>query len=456
MPEFDVERPWEELDRLAAAGEPEAMRRFLVGLPAGEARRALSRLEEASQTAVLTGLGPADAADLMEILAEAQAADMIEELPPGDAAAILAELPSNEQADLINELDDEEAAAILSEMPPADAASLRELAAYPGDVAGGLMSTEYLAFRGRTTAGELIDDLRRHAEAYSDFQVQYLYVIDQEGRLTGVLGLRDLLMAPADAELRRLMIPEPVAVPVDAGLDELSELFEARKYLGLPVVDGDGRLVGVLRRRDLMEAVEERAEGDYRKSLGIVGGEELRSMPVLRRAGRRLSWLSVNIFLNVIAASVIAFYQDTLAAVIALAAFLPIISDMSGCSGNQAVAVSMRELSLGLVQPREVLRTWFKEVSVGLMNGVALGVLLGFVAWLWQGNVWLGLVVGSAMAINTVVAVSIGGTIPLVLRRLGLDPALASGPLLTTVTDLCGFLLALGFATALLPRILAV
>lgn len=176
-------------------------------------------------------------------------------------------------------------------------------------------------------------------------------------------------------------------------------------------------------------------------------------MPLFNRAGRRLSWLSLNIILNIVAASVIALYQDTLAAAITLAVFLPMVSDMSGCSGNQAVAVSMRELSLGLVRPTELLRVLGKEASLGLINGLALGVLLGGVALLWQGNPWLGLVVGAALAANTIIAVSLGGLLPLLLKRLKMDPALVSGPLLTTVTDMCGFFLVLSFATLVLPRL---
>jgi magnesium transporter len=211
--------------------------------------------------------------------------------------------------------------------------------------------------------------------------------------------------------------------------------------------------MGVVRRADVEEAVGERADRTFLKVSGIIGGEEIRSMSFGVRATRRLSWLSINIVLNVIAASVIAFYQETLAAVIALAVFLPIISDMSGCSGNQAVAVSLRELTLGLVRPYEVVRVLLKEAGVGVINGVVLGILLGVVAWAWQGNPYLGLVVGGAMGLNTLVAVGLGGTIPLVLQRMRLDPALASGPILTTVTDMCGFFLALSFATMLLPWI---
>lgn len=179
--------------------------------------------------------------------------------------------------------------------------------------------------------------------------------------------------------------------------------------------------------------------------------EELRSMPTFLRAKRRLSWLTVNIGLNIIAASVIAFYEDTLSAVIALAVFLPIVSDMSGCSGNQAVAVSMRELSLGFARPADVFRVWMKEAAVGIINGIALGMLIAFAAWAWKGNPYIGLVVGVALALNTLVAVSIGGTVPLILKRYNIDPAVASGPMLTTITDMCGFFLVLSLATAMMP-----
>ena len=174
-------------------------------------------------------------------------------------------------------------------------------------------------------------------------------------------------------------------------------------------------------------------------------------MPTFVRARRRLAWLSANIVLNIIAASVISAYEETLAAVIAIAVFLPMVSDMSGCSGNQAVGVSMRELSLGLIQPKDAFRVWRKEVSVGLVNGILLGLLIGAVAWVWKGNPWLGLVIGLALAANSVIAVSIGGVVPLILKHLKQDPAAASGPLLTTITDMAGFFLVLSLASLMMP-----
>jgi len=221
------------------------------------------------------------------------------------------------------------------------------------------------------------------------------------------------------------------------------------------VVDAHQTLIGVVYQEDLVNALAERAEQDHLKMQGIVGGDEIRTLPVLERSRRRLSWLSINILLNILAASVIALYEDTLSAVIALAVFLPIVSDMSGCSGNQAVAVSIRELSLGITKPFEVLRVWVQEIKVGVINGIVLGTLLAIAAQLWKGNPWLGVVVGGALALNTLVAVSLGGVVPLVLKRLRFDPATSSGPILTTVTDMCGFFLVLSFATLLLPRLSA-
>ena len=180
----------------------------------------------------------------------------------------------------------------------------------------------------------------------------------------------------------------------------------------------------------------------------------MRSMPTWLRSRRRLAWLSANIVLNIIAASVISAYEETLAAVIAIAVFLPMVSDMSGCSGNQAVGVTMRELALGIVRPKDAIRVWRKEATIGVINGVALGILIGLVAWVWKGNAWLGLVIGSALAANTLLAVSIGGVVPLLLKWLGQDPAAASGPLLTTITDMAGFFLVLSLASIMMPLLI--
>lgn len=449
----DQAPPWERLRSLIAAQDRAAAQAFVDEVPSGDLPRVLSLLGNEESARLLEMLEPATSGALMESIPEAQATDMLGELDSEKAAEIVAQLPSNEQADLISHLPDDEAQAILEQMPPAEAADAERLAQYPEGTAGSLMITEYLSYHYEVTVGEVLEDLRRNTERYQRHDVQYIYVTDTAGVLRGVLRLRDLVLTSERTPVQEIMITAMEAVPVQAPLATLRDFFATRAYLGVPVTDRLGRLVGIVRHADVAEAVGEREVSDHLKAQGIVGGEELRTMPTLTRAWHRLSWLSINIVLNIMAASVIAFYQETLAAVIVLAVFLPIISDMSGCSGNQAIAVSMREITLGLIRPSDALRVWSKELAVGLINSLVLGTLLGLAAYFWKGNIYLSLVVGLALAVNTIVSVSLGGLVPLFLRSMRFDPALASGPILTTVTDMCGFFLVLSFATAMLPLI---
>jgi len=420
-------------------------------LPAAEVHLIVSRLDSSDRCELLEVLEPPTAAWLILNMKELSPQALLADISAETAARILHELPSDVETDLIAGLKSGTAERILELLPDRETEELRALARYAPDTAGGLMATEILRYREDATVQHVVDDLRRNAPVYATYNIQYIYVSREDDTLAGVLKVRDLLLSGPDMLLGDLIMEEPISVDHLTPLEALRDLFDRHRYLGLPVVD-DGRLLGVVRRAAVEEAIAERTARQFRLVQGIIGGEEVRTMPVRVRSGRRLAWLSANIVLNVIAASVIVYFEDTLARLIALAAFLPIISDMSGCSGNQAVAVSMRELSLGLVRPSEVTRVWLKEISVGLINGVALGVLLGLVAWTWRGDPTLGIVVGAALALNTVVAVSIGGSVPLILKGFGVDPALASGPILTTVTDICGFFFALGLAAVAIAQ----
>lgn len=446
-----LRKTWDPLQAAVNANDGEAISDFLSSAEPAEAIHAISQLSDAEQSKLLESLSFEDAAELVEDLPEAQAAQIINRLSAEHAAAIVRELPSDEQADVIARLPETEASAILDAMPAYEASGARRLLSYPSDSAGGLMVTELLSYRDSFTVGDVLDDLRANSERYRSFDVQYAYVVGEEGILVGVLPLRDLLLSSPRQYLPQVMIKDPLRVRDTARLEELERFFDRHPLLGVPAVDADDVLVGVVRSVDVEQAAEERSNRSFLKFMGIVGGEELRSMPLRYRSMRRLSWLTVNILLNIVAASVIAFHQETLSAVIALAVFLPIISDMSGCSGNQAVAVSMRELTLGVIRPGELWRVLRKEAVVGVINGLVLGILLGLVGWLWQGNGVLGAVVAAALAANTLIAVCFGGLIPLVLRGCGQDPALASSPILTTITDMTGFFLVLSIAGKVLP-----
>ncbi|MFO0840136.1 MAG: magnesium transporter [Phycisphaerae bacterium] len=447
------ESPWLQLEALANSATPAEIEAFLEALPAGEVGRSLLRLSEEVRAQILQALPPESAAQVLEQIPESEAADLLESIEPTEAAAIVEELPSDERADILRDVEEQDAEEILSRLPISTEREARALTEYPDDCAGGLMITEYLNYPQEQTVGGVVHDIRANVDKYRDFDVQYAYVTGPRGVLAGVLNMRQLFMSSEHTPVSNVMVREPISVRETASVDELRDLFDRHNFMAVPVVDSDRRLLGLVRAADVEEALRERGDSDFRKSQGIIGGDELRTMPVLTRVRRRLSWLSVNVLLNILAASVIAFYQDTLAAVIALAVFLPIISDMSGCSGNQAVAVSIRELTLGLVRPTELLRVWVSELVVGVCNGAALGALIAAVAWWWKGNPVLGLVVGLALACNTLVAVSVGGLVPLFLKRLKMDPALASGPILTTITDMCGFFLVLSLASVWLRHL---
>lgn len=439
-----------QLSELLAKHDEAAVRELVASLSESDRTHAASRLSSEDLGRLLDILGSEAAADLIGILPIRQAAAAFEEVEPRAAAEILEALASDDRADVMAEVYEGDRQAILEAAPVETAREVRALLAYDADTAGGLMRTEYVSLRSSQSVSGAIEQIRREADAYAGYAIQYLYAVDEGGRLEGVVPLRALLLARGDARLRDLMVRDPVVFSVGDPLESLVSVFRQQGFLGAPVVDPDGLLVGVVERTAVSDASIGVAESDHMKSLGIASGEELRSMPPLERSRRRLAWLSLNIVLNLFAASVVAAYQDTLQAAIALAVFLPIISDMSGCSGNQAVAVSLRELSLGVVRPTELAHVLGKEAFVGVVNGLALGGMLAALAWLWQGDGALGLVVGSALAVNTLFAVSVGGTTPLLIKRLGWDPALASGPILTTLTDVCGFFLTLELATLLL------
>ena len=440
------------LENMVRAGEKDDVEAMLDALHPDELLHEVYLLAPDDQRKLLTLLSPEQAAALLEVVSDSYAADLIEELPAVQAAPIVEELASDHRVDVLAELDAEDAEAIIAELAEEDADEIRELITYAPDQAGGLMMTEFASYPMSLTVREVVEDLTREDIDYHLVTVHYVYVVVRKRRLKGVIRIRDLVFADPGLRIGELA-KDAYTVPPDASLSDLENFFDEHDIAAVPVINARGMLLGIVRRRAVLEALAERSEADSLKAAGIIGGDELRSMPTAVRSARRLSWLSINIVLNIIAASVIAFYEDTLTAVIALAVFLPIVSDMSGCSGNQAVAVSMRELTLGAAQPRDVLRVWGKEASVGIINGIALGLLLGLAAWAWKGNAVLGLVVGAALAVNTVVAVSIGGTVPLLLKRFKFDPAVASGPLLTTVTDMCGFFLLLSLASLVLPAI---
>ncbi|MDA0337527.1 MAG: CBS domain-containing protein [bacterium] len=284
---------WERLRELIAAGDADGLRDCLQALAATDVAHAISRLSTEERTALVVLLDPADAAEVIVDVPDSQAVELLGDMASVDAAAIVDELRSDHQVDLLTGLDEAESAAIIDEMDSDEAADVRLRLAYDSDTAGGLMVTEYLAFPEHLTVADVVDDMRRHGEQYSDYNVQYTYVITDAGLLAGVVPMRSLLLAGRSRSLGQLMIRDPLRVTTDADIDALIEFFDNHGFLGVPVVDAEGRLAGVVHRREIQEAQEHQVDRTFLESRGIVGGEELRSMSVGLRSRRRLSWLGL-------------------------------------------------------------------------------------------------------------------------------------------------------------------
>lgn len=446
----------QELARVIDSANADHLAAFLQLLPPEDTTYTISHLDDDRRTRMLSLLSAEHsdlAADLMEHFVDEQAADMIEQLDPSEAAAIVDEMDSDEQTDVLAELDDEDAEAILEEMDPAEAEDARKRLQYDEEAAGGLMITEYLAYREGQDVDAVIADLRANADEYNEYELRFVYLIDGAGKFIGVVTMRSLVMAPAGRKLIDLAIKRPTSVPVDAELEDLEGLFDRVDFSAVPIVDPDGRLVGVVQRAAVQEALSDSANEDLLMVAGIITGEEFRSMPMMSRLLRRLVFLLPIMVLLLISASVIHIFIDTVAKLPVLAMFLPVVAGLCGSGGNQAVGVSLREVSLGLILPGDFMRVFIKEAVLSLVAGAVLGVLLLVIIWFWQQDFYLGLVVGGAVPIVIFIAKTVGGTAPLVIRSIGLDPAMASGPVVTTVVDLFSFFIVLLFATLLLSKI---
>ena len=273
------EPSWHRLSGLVERGDLVAVAAFLDGLPRDERARAVSRMGERVQGALMRLLGPAEAADLLEQFCEAQVVEVLEDLSPGEAAAIVDELPSNEQADILSEFAREDADAILDQMAPEEAQDARRLLRYPADVAGGLMLTEFLSFPVTASVEHVLTDMREHAEEYSDYEIQYAYISGEGGKLVGVLRLRDLILARPQTGVEAIMLKAPMHLPALAPLSRLKAFFSDHHFVGVPITDEAGVLLGVVRRVAVEEAIGERETGAFLSFSGLSGEEELRTMP---------------------------------------------------------------------------------------------------------------------------------------------------------------------------------
>jgi magnesium transporter len=411
----------------------------------GDAADVLEQLEEGDAVGLLGELDPDDAAEVLEEIAPELAAELLEQLPLTNLAAALNEMPGEAAADLISEFDEDIQADLFAAMTDEAEQQVRDLLVYPSDSAGGLMVTEIASLPLGLTTGEAIERLRQLHEEYED--LSYVYIVDDFGKLQGVLSFRELVFKRPGAPLADVMVPDPVAVDGFTDREEVAELCQRYHLFGVPVVDGEGVLLGMVNTDAVIEAIQDEATEDFAAAVGA-GVEETVYSKITESFRMRAPWLVVNLLLALIVAWVIEQQTGIISQEPVLAALMPVIALLGGNGGNQSLAVMIRSLATDDVPGAQVPSILGRQAGVGLLNGIllsAISIVLTF--FLVSSEIFnsdsdpvvVAIVVGIGALANLVIASVAGAGIPLILRKLGQDPAMASSIFLTLITDIVGF-----------------
>ncbi len=403
----------------------------------------LDKLDEEDRVRVFKYLPVELQADVLIRLDDESIDDVLKALSEKDISELVGEMDVDDAVDVLGELSDEERQRVLSYVPPEEREEVKELLRYPENSAGGLMTTEYIAYDADQTVEETLRRLKE--EEKPDEVSSIIYVIDKKGRLLGEVYLRDLLRADPKTRLGDIVREVP-SVPVDLDQEEVARLFEKYDVFSMPVVDDRGRLIGVITVDDILDVLEEEATEDIHRLSGWGEAESIYA-PTLKMAQKRLPWLLINLVTAFVAASVVAIFKNTIAAFAYLAVFMPVIAGEGGNTGIQTIALVVRSLALGEIDFHDFKKLFFRELVVGLIVGSVVGLVSGLIAYFWVGNPYFGLLVFLGHVGNMVAGCIAGLTVPMVLKLLKQDPALASGVIVTTITDVTGYFIFLGLAT---------
>jgi magnesium transporter len=402
---------------------------------------------------LIADLEPDQAAELFEELRDEFAATLLTDLPEDDAGRILEEMPADQAADVLAEVEPDTADRILDAVSGEFAGEVRSLLGYHPESAGGLMTTDIAALPVGLTVGEAVERIRQLHEDYED--LSYVYVVDDIGRLLGVVSFRDLIFHRPGDGLDQAMVPSPVAVSDTTDREEVAELVQRYHLFGIPVVDEQDHLLGMVTTDAVLEAVQEEASEDFAVAVGTAAEDSVH-VPVRRSIRHRLPWIAFDVVISCTVVIAITRFDSVIAAFVVLAALMPLVARIGGDAGAQTLAVVIRGLATDDIQRGDVRRVLIRETTIGLFDGLIIGLLagaLGYVLQSIQGGpdpFRVGLAMMLACWANLILAGLAGAAIPLTLRRLGFDPALGSNLFLTTATDLVGFAGFLAVATLLL------
>lgn len=413
---------------------------------------------------------PADILDVIENIEQHNLYILLSKLPHWMVAEVIGEAEEEEQMKLLslfselnqgkilNEMSSDDLADLLGNVTPIEANKfiekltskedrddVKELLTYDPETAGGLMATEFISIMDNKTVQDTFTYLQ---DAAPDAEsVYYLYVLDEKEVLKGVLSLRDLVTATFETKIKDIMSENVISIPTNMDQEEVANKFEKYGFMNMPVVDEHGVMLGVITVDDIIDVLRDEDTEDIHRLAGIDEGENVAG-GTMDSIKSRLPWLCVNLVTAILASSVVSLFEDTISKVVILATFMPIVAGMGGNAGTQTLTLVVRGIALGQLKYENSRKVLFKEIRVGMINGASIGFGVAVLAWLWSGNPVLGLVIGCAMLLNMTAATLAGFLVPMTLKKLKIDPALASSVFVTTVTDICGFFFFLGLATA--------
>jgi len=438
----------------------EAIRRLMRKGAMTNLRRIVEKTHPADLAAIFQELNDLEQGRLFQVLVQAGIAgdvlseldqevlqDLVESLSDDELAEILSAMDADDAADLLALLPEERRSGILSAMDLEDSEDIGKLLGYPEDSAGGIMTSSFFALGEGVTVQEAIQAIQGAEEAETVF---YVYVVDDEGRLVGVVSLRQLITSPPTATLRQIMNRDVIRVDVTTDQEQVARLVAKYDLLAIPVVDEQNHLVGIITVDDVIDVLREEATEDVFKMAGTSQEELVYGNKVLPIVRIRMPWLVVNLFGGILTGTILWWFRATVEEIIALVSFVPVITAMGGNVGTQSSSILVRAFATGRVDFNNLRAHLWKEIRVGLLLGIVCGCLVGLAAVIWHRNAYLGLVVGVSMVAAMTVAATMGTLAPAVFRKLNIDPAVASGPFVTTANDITGILIYLGTATLFL------
>ncbi|MGE6219325.1 magnesium transporter [Nubsella zeaxanthinifaciens] len=448
MQSFELDKTDLSKLRKAIEGDDALLASTLAEYHASEIAILFDNLNSEDRQRIINLLEVEKASEVIaEMSEEAHPEELLIQLHPEKRTEIVEELDYDDATDIISQLDEDEQQEILEDLSADDAQSIRNLLSYHEETAGGLMNTQMITVNFNFTKKDAIDEIIRQSEEIEEFYT--VFVVDNAGVFKGIVSLKDIIKAKGNVKITEMVKPDAVYVKTDTDQEEVAKLLSQYNLTSIPVVNDDLVLLGRVTFDDVIDVLEDENTEDILKISGVSEDEELAGNWV-DAVKSRLPWLIINLGTAFLASAVVRYYEDTLAHLAILSAYMTIIAGMGGNAATQALAVTVRRISLFDLTDRQAYRTVLKEFTVGMINGAVTGLIVLIFAYFFDANLMLGLVIFMAMTGNLIIAGITGAGIPLLLKRIGIDPAIASSIIITTFTDVFGFLLLLGLASKLL------